>query len=403
MQKPAPALDVAASSAALIERAAELAPLIRSEAAAGEENRCVPPAVVEAIGGAGFFRLAQPKRFGGLECDQPTIIRCLMQWSPADASTAWVAGLAIMHQWIIALFPPKAQEDIWADNPDAITFGSYAPSGTCERVAGGFRISGTWLYASGIDHGDWGLLGVLMPPVGEGPPAPGFVIVPKSDYRINATWDPMGLAATGSNDVICEQVFVPQHHAITFAELASGEAPGTQINTGPLYRYPLLSFIAYCIASPAVGCLEGALDQFIAQTGDWITRGAVVRGGAKVAEYQSVQMRVGAAAAALKAAQAMMYAQLDASHQTVMVEGGTLSVAERMDNRITQSYIIRLALEGLDELWGAVGGAGILKTEYIQRAWRDAHAVAHHVSFNWDALTAMYGQHLLGLEPQGQY
>ena len=99
----------------------------------------------------------------------------------------------------------------------------------------------------------------------------------------------------------------------------------------------------------------------------------------------------------------MMYAQLDASHQTVMVEGGTLSVAERMDNRITQSYIIRLALEGLDELWGAVGGAGILKTEYIQRAWRDAHAVAHHVSFNWDALTAMYGQHLLGLEPQGQY
>jgi alkylation response protein AidB-like acyl-CoA dehydrogenase len=86
-----------------------------------------------------------------------------------------------------------------------------------------------------------------------------------------------------------------------------------------------------------------------------------------------------------------------------MIEGGILSAAERLDNRITQAYIVRLALEGLDELWGAVGGAGILKTEYIQRAWRDAHAIAHHVSFNWDALTSMYGQHLLGLEPQGQY
>ena len=76
---------------------------------------------IDAIGAAGFFRLAQPKRFGGLECDLPTIIRCLMQWSPADASTAWVAGLAIMHQWIIALFPPEAQQDIWSENPDAIT------------------------------------------------------------------------------------------------------------------------------------------------------------------------------------------------------------------------------------------------------------------------------------------
>ncbi len=391
------------SSAQLISAAAELAPLIRAEAAAGEENRSLSPAVIDAIRDGGFFRLAQPKRFGGLECDAPTIYRCLMKWSPADASAAWVAGLAIFHQWVIALFPPEAQKDIWTDNPNAIAFGSYAPAGTCEQAEGGFRISGTWLYASGIDHGDWGLLGVLMPAKDDGPSAPGFVIVPKNDYTINQVWDPMGLAATGSNDIICSDVFVPEHHAITFAQLASGAAPGTEINASPLYRYPMLALLAYCIASPAVGCLEGALDQFIKQSGNWITRGAVVRGGAKVAEYQSVQMRVGAAAGKLRAAKAMMYAQIEASHQTVMVEGGVLSIAERMDNRITQATIVHLALQGLDELWSAVGGAGILKTEYIQRAWRDAHAVSHHVSFNWDALTSMYGQHLLGLEPQGQY
>ena len=234
------------SPARLISAAAELAPLIRAEAAAGEEARSVPSVVIDAIRDAGLFRLAQPKRFGGLECDHPTILRCLMQWSPADASTAWVAGLAIMHQWMIALFPPQAQEDIWNENPNAITFGSYAPAGKCAAVKGGFRITGTWLYASGIDHGDWGLLGAAMPQE-DGSVAAGFVIVPKSDFRIEKTWDPMGLAATGSNDVVCDDVFVPGHHAITFQQLASGAAPGTQINTNGIYRYPLLSFIAYCI------------------------------------------------------------------------------------------------------------------------------------------------------------
>ena len=99
----------------------------------------------------------------------------------------------------------------------------------------------------------------------------------------------------------------------------------------------------------------------------------------------------------------MLFEQLEASRQIVIVRGGTLSLEERLDNRLTQTYIIHLALEGLDALWGAAGGAGIHRTEHLQRAWRDAHAISHHVSFNWDALMSMYGQYLLGLEPQGQY
>ena len=81
----------------------------------------------------------------------------------------------------------------------------------------------------------------------------------------------------------------------------------------------------------------------------------------------------------------------------------TLATSARIDNRITQAFTIQLALQGLDALWGAAGGAGIQLTQPVQRAWRDGHAVAHHVSFNWDALSSMYGQHLLGLEPQGHY
>lgn len=391
----------------LVAAARELVPLIRERAAEGERQRSVSPDIIAAMKDGGFFRILLPKRFGGYEYDVTTMVRCLFEWSTADASAAWVAGLAIGHQWMIALFPTACQEDVFGDDGNSITFGSYAPSGTCEAAEGGYRINGSWAYASGCEHGDWGLMGVTFPSRDDGEgkqgPTPGFVIVPKDDYVIGGVWDTMGLAATGSLDMICEDVFVPEHRTITFADLASGNSPGYQALGNPLYRYPVLAVIAYAISTPAVGCLAGALESFIAQTQDWETRGAVVRGGAKVIDFPAVHMRVGAAAGALKAAKAMLFEQLEDSRRRVLDDGELLSVGERLDNRLTQAYMVHLAVKGLDELWGATGGAGIQHDQYLQRAWRDVHAAAHHVSFNWDALTSMYGQYLLGLEPQGQY
>ncbi|HIA80824.1 MAG TPA: flavin-dependent monooxygenase [Rhodospirillales bacterium] len=388
----------------MIERARGLVPLIREQAFEAETNRNISEEIIEKIREQGLFRLLQPKRFGGLEYDITTVVHCCLEWSSADASAAWVAGLGIVHQWLVALFPIKCQEEIWGDNTDAITFGSYAPSGTCKRVKNGFKISGTWSYASGCTHGDWALLGTLLPAEGANEPLrPGFVIIPATDYTIDTCWNPMGLAATGSHNVICDDVFLPEHRHITFEQLASGNAPGYQVLQSHLYRYPMLSLVAYSISTPAVGCLEGALRSFVQQTTLRETRGAVIGGGAKMAEYQSVQMRIGNAAGALKAAKAMLFEQLEETRQKVLERGETLTVRERLDNRLTQSYIIHLSLQGLEALWGAAGGAGIHRAEHLQRAWRDAHAISHHVSFNWDALMSMHGQYLLGLEPKGQY
>lgn len=390
--------------ARLVENSTELVPLIHQYADQGERDRNVPVEVMAALRTGGYFRLLQPRRFGGLEADMADVVRCQLNWAAADASTAWVAGIAMIHPWVIALFPIECQEEVWGDNPDAMISGSYAPAGQCVRDGDGFRLTGSWAYASGCLHGDWGLLGTMIPSAEEGmPPRPGFVLVPANQYTIDKTWDPIGLIATGSHNIVCEDAFVPEYRSVTFAQLASGNAPGYQALQSRLYRYPLLSLIAYAISCPAVGALQGAIDQFIEDTKGRETRGAVVRGGAKVIEYQSVQIRVGAAAGALRAAKAMIFDQLEESRMSVIDRGETLTIGERQDNRITQAYSIDLAVRGLEALWGAAGGAGIQRSQHLQRAWRDAHAVQHHVSFNWDALTSMYGQHLLGLEPQGQY
>ncbi len=190
---------------------------------------------------------------------------------------------------------------------------------------------------------------------------------------------------------------------MTCPGLVSGNSPGYQGLQSNLYRYALLSLVDHSIWTPALGALNGALETFLDAMNGRTTRGAVVLGGTKVRDFQAVQMRVGRAVACLKAARAMLFEQLEESRAKIIDRGEILDVGDRLDNRITQAKLVKLSLEGLGELFGAVGGQGIHTSQHVQRAWRDANAIAHHISFNWDALSSMYGQHLLGLDPQGQF
>ena len=387
----------------LVRRAVEVRPLIAEKAAETEAAGRVTEEMIDIMRERDFFRMAQPKRFGGFEYEPETIMRCVIEWASADASIAWVCSLASVHQWGVAQFPIECQEDVWGDNPDAISCGSYAPAGECVAVDGGYRISGQYHFASGVDVMDWAMLGVFFPGPDGGKGEPGFVMVPKADYSVMDNWDVMGLTGTGSKTIVCEDVFVPAHRRVTFGEMASGNSPGYQALQSNVYRYPILSYIAYGIATPALGCLNGALQTFLDEMNGRTTRGAVVLGGAKVREFQAVQMRVGKAAANLKAARAMLFEQLEDSRVKVIDRGELLDVQDRIENRLTQAKMVDLAVDGMNELFGAVGGQGVTNASHIQRAWRDAHVAAHHISFNWDALSSMYGQHLMGLTPQGQF
>lgn len=388
----------------IVKRAVDVRTLISEKAPEIEKARRVSDEIVGEMRERDFFRMLQPKRFGGLEFDLATAIRCVLEWSAADASVGWVCSLATVHQWGVAQFPIECQEDIWGDDPGAIVCGSYAPAGECVAVEGGYRITGDYHFASGVDCMDWAFIGVFFPPVTEGgPKQPGFVLIPKSDYTVLDNWHVVGLAGTGSKTIICKDVFVPAHRKVTFAEMASGNSPGYQALQSRLYRYPILSMIPYGIASPSLGCLKGSLEMFLDAMNSRTTRGAVVLGGSKVREFQAVQMRVGQAASNLKAARAMMFEQIEETRAKVIDHGELLTVADRIENRIAQAKTVELSVEGLDALFGAVGGQGLNTSQHIQRAWRDVHAIAHHISFNWDALSSMYGQFLMGLDPQGQF
>ena len=78
----------------------------------------------------------------------------------SDGGTAWVVNLTNVCNWLVGVFPEKAQDEIFGANPDARVSGVLTPSATTTKVPGGFRVTGKWHYNSGGWHADWALVGL---------------------------------------------------------------------------------------------------------------------------------------------------------------------------------------------------------------------------------------------------
>ena len=265
-------------------------------------------------------------------------------------------------------------------------------------------MTGAWSFASGCDTADWLLLGGIFPPLqGDGAPSAGFFLVPKRDYRIDPdTWHVAGLAGTGSKTVYLDEVFVPAHRVLSFAEGTSGRAPGTTSNGNPLYRIPFMACVPTCLVAPALGMAEGALDLYLESTSTRATRGAVAGANNRMAEFASIQMRVAEASASVDAARAVLMRDI-AETQAIVDAGQDVSLDIRLRNRRTHAFAVRMLVQAVDSLFYGSGGNALTLERPLQRFWRDIHAAGVHISTNWDAVATMYGQHALGLEPKGQY
>ena len=147
---------------------------------------------------------------------------------------------------------------------------------------------------------------------------------------------------------------------------------------------------------------EGALADFLEIAKVRKTRGAVSGGNNRLAEFATVQSRVAEATGAVEAARLLITHALERAQSAA--EGGEQADLDlRLSNRLNQAFSVRLIVQAINALFQAAGGQSIFMTNSIQRAWRDIHAGALHVSLNWDAVSTMYGQHALGVDPRGQY
>ena len=388
----------------ILDQAKEMRPYLSAHAQMTEKNRRVSEETTQRFKDLGFFKLLQPARYGGYEYGFTGFMDLIAEVGRGCTSTAWGCALGLIHQWLLSTLPKEAQDDVWLENPQAILCGSYAPAARAQRVQGGYLIKGKWSYASNVDNSQWALLGVHFPLLHpDDKPSAGFLLAPKAHWQIEDDWFVMGQAGTGSKSiVITEDVFVPEHRKITFAELSSGQPPGLKDNPHPIYSIPFLSAVPVCLVAPILGTLQGAIDTFVELCESRVTRGAVAGGGNSLRDFFPVQSRLAEATAALDAATLLINRDTTEVEQMAM-SGVPITISQRIRNRRDHAYATRLAQQGVDGLFAAVGGAGLTLDQPLQRMWRDANAISRHISLNWDAVSSMVGQHLLGLEPKGQY
>ncbi|TAL79712.1 MAG: flavin-dependent monooxygenase [Burkholderiaceae bacterium] len=391
--------------AILLGRARDLANgYLKENARKTEEARRVSEHATSLFREAGFFRLMQPARFGGYEYGFTPFIDIISELARGCPSSAWGCSLGAIHQWLLGTFPLQAQEDVWRENPDAIICGSYAPVAEAERVDGGYLVSGKWHWSSNIDNSDWALVGVFFPPDDEVPERhAGFLLVPRTEWVVDDDWFTAGQAGTGSKTVWIEKpTFVPRHRKLTFAQASSNNPPGARANDNPIYRIPFLSAVPVCLVAPILGAAQGAIDEFMAMVGSRVTRGAVSGGGGRLREFFPVQSRLAEATALLDAARLLIYRDT-AQVEQMAAAGLPVDVDARIRNRRDHAFAARMARDAIDAVFANVGGNGLALDQPIQRFWRDGNAIAKHISLNWDAVSSMVGQQMLGLEPRGQY
>jgi 3-hydroxy-9,10-secoandrosta-1,3,5(10)-triene-9,17-dione monooxygenase len=367
---------------AVLARVRALIAGIRDSAAAAEEARTVPRQTIDALLAAGISRILIPPRYGGYGLGLDTWFEVVREIGKADASHSWCASLMIHHPHYLSQFPEAAQNVVWADGIDISIAASIQPIGRVTPAEGGYRISGEFPFASGINHSRWVIVGCMV-----GTEAKFFLIGPK-DFKIKDTWFTGAMRATGSNTAVCDDVYVPEGHSLALSDVREGKTPGSRLHDYPIYRTPWISYAPLTFATPMLGAAQGAYELFCDATK---TRHAG-RGGFLIAEVTSVQVHLARAAADLDAAELLLRRAIDVAQAATPP-----SLALRARTMRDCSRAAELCVGVVDTLVAMSGTAVFAASHPIQRAWRDIHFAAAHVALNPEQNFAHFGRTELGL------
>ncbi|MFB4305407.1 acyl-CoA dehydrogenase family protein [Actinomadura sp. GTD37] len=376
----------------IVRRVRELAPQLAERAEAAEAARRLPDETIADLAATGLFGMLVPQRFGGPELGFAAMAAACREAGAACASTGWLSVIYTLHNWMVGLFPERAQAEVWAERPHALIPCVLSPSGTAKPADGGHTVTGRWGWGSGVMHADHVMVMALV--TVDDTIEPRLFLMPRDDVTVHDVWHTSGMRGTGSNDIEVPGVFVPEHRSVPLLELTEGRSPGSHVHPGPLYRTPLVPVFALTGAAPVLGAAEGVLARFTER----MTTRVMAYSGERQRDLMSGQIRFAAATADLSAARLLLEGALRDVTDAV-AEGRALGMTDRARARLVAAHVAATSRRVVNELCSAAGASAQFTASPFQRAQRDVNTISGHVVFDPDAAYALYGRIGLGLDP----
>jgi 3-hydroxy-9,10-secoandrosta-1,3,5(10)-triene-9,17-dione monooxygenase len=382
----------------ILARAEMLVPLFEAGANKAEELRRVPDETVDAFVSSGLLNILKPHIYGGYELDVHAAMDVLKILSRGCCSSAWVTLVYIFGNWILGLFPEEAQAEAFGAGPFLPAVVASGVGAKATPVAGGYLVSGSWMFGSGSYHSNWGILDAIVER-GEidGPPESRSLLIPRTDYDLKDNWHVMGLTGTGSFDIKVSGVFVPEHRTILGSDVLAGTTPGGRLHKAPSYGLPPLSIFSLATAILAVGAANSALSDLNKRTRARVFGFA----GAKQVENVPAQIRLANATTDIEAADLLISDSIRRLEAEV-VAGRRPSNELRARCRMNSGYVTRLCKQAVANLVEAAGTKALFDGSPINRAFRDINMMCTHRTLEFDGGAETYGRVLLGLEPTSQ-
>ncbi|MDX2158358.1 MAG: acyl-CoA dehydrogenase family protein [Hyphomicrobiaceae bacterium] len=377
-----------------VERAKGLRDLLKEAAPRIEAARELPPDVLAALHEARMFRLLLPRSLGGYELDLRTHAEVLELIASADASTAWVMSQGAGCAMAAAYLTEEAAERWFGADNAALAWGAGI-QGKAVAVDGGYRVTGTWTFASGSRHAT--LLGGhshvferdgrprLRP---DGSPADRTMLMKRSQARIDDVWDVVGLRGTGSDTFAVNDLFVPQ------ADTIDRDRPDERRETGPLYKLSTTLAFGVGFSALMLGISRGMLDELTSLAMTKTPRAAVMslrESPVFQTLIAQLEARYSAARSYLHATAADLYAAAQAN--------GELTVEQRARLKLCTTWVINHSFEVIVDAYRAAGQTAIHPSNPFERRIRDAMTASQQTQARGTNYVTT-GRVLLGLEPE---
>jgi len=376
------------TEAEVVARANAMIPWLREKADAVEKARMVPVETIQAFKDAGFFKILQPKRWGGYEMNPNVLNKVLMELARGCPSSAWNVMVLGVHPFEVGLLESRCGDELWGQDNTALVSSSYAPFGTVKAVDGGYVLNGEWLTSSGCDHAAGGAFVGGRVADKNGEMTFRSFWIQASDFEIVDDWFVVGLAGTGSKKLILKEVFVPDYrsHLIgAYDEISHG-------HVNNLYKMPFFYVFYAAVSSVIIGMARGMVDMYVEHM---VPRQNLNQAVGAAVQDPFIKGKLGEAYAKIVGCTARVVQNTEEAWSYAS-QGQLVPLEARVRHFATNQFTGGECFEAAHMIFKKTSTRGVWLSSPMQRQMRDILVGANHITQNQDNIGDLLGGCMLG-------